>query len=260
MNIYTDIESMPFIEQAVVTLGTFDGVHTAHRAILEEVCASATEMDGQSVVISFISHPRRVLEPDFSLNILTTTKEKNILLQQIGINNIIYIDFTSSLAQTNYVEFIRLLIEKIDIKKIVVGYNHNFGKNKEGNINTLTELIPIYDFDVVEIPRQTNNKIKISSSYIRKIINTGDFTLANSLLGYNYTIDMMISSVNNEKIILTPSIKEKILPPKGKYDVSINDETTLLEVDNEIYIQKKNISFIDKKEKEITIEFLNQQN
>lgn len=249
---------MPFINQAVVTLGTFDGVHKAHCAILKQVCTLAENIKGKSTVISFASHPRKVIDPDFTLNILSTTKEKNNLLQQIGIENIVYIDFTASLAQTNYAEFVKLLTKKMEIKKIVLGYNHNFGKNKEGNINSLTELIPEYGFDIVEIPQQIVNNIKISSSNIRKAIKEGNFHLANSLLGYNYTIETVISSVNKDYITLMPINKEKILPEKGKYKVNIDNQTTLLEINDDIYIKNENMSV--KNENEIKIQFIDDKN
>ena len=255
MDIYTDIGSMPFMERAVITLGTFDGVHVAHKAILKEVCLSAENINGKSVLVSFDTHPRKVIDPNFVLNILTTTEEKNEIFRQIGINTIIYINFNSNIAKTGYVEFISFLTQKIDIKKIVLGYNHSFGRDKEGNIENLTKLIPNYGFEIAEIPQQTIDGVKISSSSIRKAVSNGDFLLANTLLGYNYTVNARISSFTENNIFAAAQNTEKILPPKGKYEVKINNANTLLEIDGDICIQNKNFSCINKKE--ITIEFIN---
>ncbi len=251
---------MPFLEQAVITVGTFDGVHIAHRAILDKVLKSAKTINGMSTVISFASHPRRVIDPDFKLNILTSTEEKNKILQEIGIDTILYIDFTSAIAQTHYTEFIESLSAKIDIKKIVVGYDHNFGKNREGNIDNLRKLIPVYGFDVVEVPQQTIDGIEISSSSIRKAINNGNIKLANKLLGYDYLIETCISSFHEDYLIVNPINKDKILPPKGKYEIIIDNKNTFLEINNDLCILNKNrlLSDIDEKERNITITFLNQ--
>ena len=187
LKIYRNIESMPFIGKAVVTVGTFDGIHIAHRAILDEVVKLAKDMGGKSVVITFANHPRTVIDPDFQLKILTPPEEKNKFFQKIGIDIVVCIDFTPTLAKTDYSDFVKSLISKMDIQKFVVGYNHNFGKDKEGNIHNLEKMSLLYDFEVVEIPQQTVDGIKISSSRIREAMNAGDLNLANKLLGYNYS-------------------------------------------------------------------------
>jgi len=186
IKVYRDIESISFIEKAVVTVGTFDGIHLAHRAILNEVVLLAKNIEGKSVVVTFANHPRTVIDPDFQLKILTTPEEKNIFLQKMGIDIVIYVDFTPSFAKINYSDFIKSLTSKIGIQKFVVGYNHNFGKNQAGNSYNLKEMGTLYNFEVIEIPQQTIDGIKISSSSIRKAINEGNLNLANKLLGYIY--------------------------------------------------------------------------
>jgi len=186
MEIYHDIELMQFIGKAVVTVGTFDGIHLAHRAILDEVVRLAKEVAGKSVVVTFANHPRTVIDPDFQLKILTSTEEKNVFFQKIGIDIVVYANFTPTFAKIDYSDFIKFLISKIDIQKFVVGYNHNFGKNKEGNISNLEKMSLLHGFKVVKIPQQTIDGIKISSSRIREAINENNLDLANKLLGYNY--------------------------------------------------------------------------
>jgi riboflavin kinase/FMN adenylyltransferase len=186
LKVYSNIESIPFIEKAVITVGTFDGIHLAHRAILDKVVRSAKNIHGKSVVVTFTNHPRTVIDPDFQIKILTPTEEKNNFLQKIGIDVVIYVDFTPVFAKTDYSDFIKSLTTKIDIQKFVVGYNHNFLKNKEGNIHNLEKMSLIYGFEVMKVPQQTIDGIKISSSRIREAINADDLNLANKLLGYNY--------------------------------------------------------------------------
>jgi riboflavin kinase/FMN adenylyltransferase len=116
--LYQNIDSLPFIKNAVVTVGTFDGVHLAHRAILKEVVKSAKEIGGKSVVFTFSNHPRRVIDLDFQGKILSTVDEKNRILQKIGIDIIVYIEFTPDFAQTSCADFIKCLTQKIDIQKL----------------------------------------------------------------------------------------------------------------------------------------------
>jgi riboflavin kinase/FMN adenylyltransferase len=261
VNIYNKIESVPFLQQAVITIGTFDGVHKAHHCILEKVVLMAKQIKGTSVVISFSSHPRKIIHPDLPLNILTTQKEKNILFQKIGIDVIIYIDFTESVAEMSYIDFIKLLTQKMEIKAIIAGYDHNFGKNKEGNSSSLKKMISLFGFEIIEIPKQTIDEIEISSSSVRDAINKKNINLANYLLGYNYQIETDIIFQTEDYITVVPEDKDKTLPPKGKYGVKIVDKITWVEVrDDNMYIYCRNtdISPVNEENRKITIEFINQ--
>lgn len=262
MNIYNDINSVSFLQRAVITVGTFDGVHKAHRVVLDQLSRIAKSINGTSVIMSFSSHPRKIINPDFPLNILTTQEEKNILFQKMGIDTLIYIDFTQSIAAMSYIDFIKYLTQKIDIKTIVVGYDHNFGKNKEGNIYNLKRLTPLFGFEIIEIPQQTIDGIEISSSSIRKAINNKNLTLANQLLGYNYQLEAHIISSTENGITIVSTNKDKILPPNGKYSVKIMDENAQIAIkdDNEMYVHfenNNNISLANKINQKITVEFLN---
>ncbi|MDR2410005.1 MAG: FAD synthetase family protein [Bacteroidales bacterium] len=244
-----------------MAVGTFDGVHKAHRIVLNKLSQIAKSINGTSVVISFSSHPRKIINPDFSLNILTTQEEKNILFQEIGIDTVIYIDFTQSMAEMSYIDFIKYLNRKIDINTIVVGYDHNFGKDKEGNISNLKRLTPLFGFEIVEIPQQTIDGIEISSSSIREAIHNRNFKLVKQLLGRNYALETHTVSHTANEMALVPTNKDKILPPNGNYSVEIIDEITQIEIkdNNKIYLNFDNnpISLAKKIHQKITIKFLN---
>jgi riboflavin kinase/FMN adenylyltransferase len=260
VNIYHNIESTPFLQRGGITIGTFEGVHKAHHVVLEKVSQIAKSIKGTSIVISFSSHPRKVINPDFPLNILTTQEEKNVLFQAIGIDTVIYIDFTQTIADMSYIDFIRFLSQKIEIKKMIVGYDHNFGKNKEGNISNLKKLVPLFGFEIIEIPKQTINGIEVSSSSIRKAINNKDMKLANQLLVSNYQLETRLISRTVTHLVVTPTDKDKIIPPQGKYHIKMDNENACMEIRNDlmyIYPQNSNTALINKENPKITVEFFN---
>lgn len=257
--VYSNIEQMPFIKKAVVTVGTFDGVHLAHRAVLEEVVKLAKKIGGKPVVFTFLEHPKKILEPDLQINTLNTYEEKNVLLGKCGIKIIAYSDFTTIFAKTHYYDFIKFLTTKMDIRKIVLGYDHNFGRNKEGNFYNLKKLSPMYGFEVVEVPKQEVNGIEVSSSHIRKLINQGNISLANNFLGYKYMLPFRMCSVSDDYIIghfVQNKWVPKIIPPEGLYEIEIKDSSTLIEIGENVRIPSKNIEY--KFHKVIEIHFLNQ--
>ena len=259
MVVYQDIESMPFIKNAVVTVGTFDGVHLAHCAVLDKVVQLAKEIRGTSVLITFLSHPKEVIDPDFQDDILLTIEEKNHHLQKTGIKTVIYLDFNSTVAKTYYYDFIKLLTTKMKIQKIVVGHDHNFGKNKEGNLLTLKRISPMYGgFEVIEVPQQEADGIEISSSYIRRLIGIGELKLANKLLGYRYSTIVSIVSGTNDFFVVKLVNEKKILPPQGVYEIEIEGKSTQLKINGKLCIsRKKNMDFDAKKGKQLTVTFLN---
>lgn len=232
MNIYTGIDQVPSIECAVVSVGTFDGVHGAHRIILEEISRLAKSIGGQSVVITFSSHPRLLIDPDFDIKILTTQQEKNQLLQQIGIDNIVYLDFDQNIAKMSYVDFIDMLSSKMNIAKIAVGYDHSFGKNREGNFFKLNQLAKNHGFDVVEISKQFVGGKDVKSSLIRDAIKQGNILLANQLLGYDYKMELFICSIEEDRISLKMNNSEKLLPCDGIYPINIERNNYFLEIKN----------------------------
>ncbi len=190
MRIYYSIDDFSPVKNAVVTSGTFDGVHVGHKKILSRLTEIARKTNGETVVITFWPHPRLVLYPDDTqLRLLNTFEEKAELLKGQGVNHLLRIPFTKEFSQFSSEEFItKILVEKIGTKKLVIGYDHHFGKNREGSFEQLKLNGPKYGFEVEEIPRQDIDNIAVSSTKIRKSIEAADLATANHLLGQPYTL------------------------------------------------------------------------
>ncbi|MBL7839881.1 MAG: bifunctional riboflavin kinase/FAD synthetase [Cyclobacteriaceae bacterium] len=190
MRIYYSIDDFSPVKNAVVTSGTFDGVHVGHKKILSRLTEIARKINGETVVITFWPHPRLVLYPDDTqLRLLNTFEEKAELLKGQGVNHLLRIPFTKEFSQLSSEQFItKILVEKIGTKKLVIGYDHHFGKNREGSFEQLKLNGPKYGFEVEEIPRQDIDNIAVSSTKIRKSIEAADLATANHLLGQPYTL------------------------------------------------------------------------
>ena len=174
----------------MVTVGTFDGVHLGHQAIIRRMIAEAKRIDGESVIVTFDPHPRMVVHSDSrDLKLINSPKRKIDLIRKTGIDHLIVIPFTPEFARLSSIEFIRsILVEKIGVAKMIVGYDHHFGRDRLGNFNSLEEVGGELGFDVEEVPAQYVDELKVSSSKIRKALNEGDIRKANHLLGYEYSI------------------------------------------------------------------------
>lgn len=188
MRVYKNIDDFKKIKNAVVTTGTFDGVHLGHIKILRRLNELAQLEKGESVVITFWPHPRLVLNHQEPFSLLSTLEERIDLIRKIPIDYVIIIDFTSSFSKLTSVEFIQnILVDKIGTKKLVIGYDHRFGKNREGSFQSLNQNASRYGFNVEEIPRQDVDQVGISSTEIRKALERGDISLANHYLGRRYS-------------------------------------------------------------------------
>jgi riboflavin kinase / FMN adenylyltransferase len=230
LKIFRGIESYSSNRGACITTGTFDGVHLGHRVILNHLGALAKEADLESVIITFDPHPRRVLFPDQEgLLLINTLDEKLELLEKAGIDNVIVQPFTNEFSRTSALVYVRdLLVNQVGMKKLVIGYDHQFGKNREGSIEQLRELAPMLNFEVVEIPAQMIDDVNISSTKIRYALSDGDIVSANASLGYNFFINGDVVKGNNRGRSLgfpTANIElghaEKILPKQGVYAVKV---------------------------------------
>lgn len=188
MKIYHGIEDFNRLPYAVVTSGTFDGVHVGHQKILSRLSEIARGHQGETVVITFWPHPRLVLHPeDTSLKLLNTFEEKADLLREHGVHHLIRIPFTREFSQMTSEDFIRqVLVNTIGTRKLVIGYDHHFGKNREGSFEQLSQNGPAYGFEVEEIPRQDVDNIGVSSTKIRTALDSGDVATATHLLGHPY--------------------------------------------------------------------------
>ena len=204
MNIYNSFDTVPQIENAVLALGTFDGMHLAHRRLAEKLCQDARGIKGNSIVVSFLAHPRKTIAKNYNHGVLTTPSEKTDIFAQIGLDNLIIMDFSTDIANMSYIEFIDFLQKKIGIQKIILGYNHHFGKNREGCYTTLLKLGKERHFEVEKFEKQTIDGLDISSSSIRHALSCGDIETANKLLGYNYSICIKTHYNENEDNEETP--------------------------------------------------------
>jgi riboflavin kinase / FMN adenylyltransferase len=190
MKIYHSIDEFVRLKNAVVTIGTFDGVHVGHRKIIAGIKELAESTGGETVLLTFFPHPRMILHPeDESIKLINTINEKAGLLEELGIDHLIITPFSRDFSNQSAEEYIRdVLVNKIGTKKIVIGYDHRFGKDRLGGLSDLLRLAPVYGFDVVEIPEQDIDEVAISSTRIRSALLNGDIELANTCLGYPFFI------------------------------------------------------------------------
>lgn len=188
MKIYHDFNDFIKVPNAVVTIGTFDGVHLGHQAILKDMVETAKKIGGETVVITFYPHPRQVLNIDSSnLRFINTQEEKIKHLENLGIDNLIVVNFTKEFSRITSDCFIRdYVIEKISPVRFVIGYDHHFGKNRMGDFDLLYDLGMQYRFKVQRIPAQDVQNIAVSSTKIRHSLQQGDVEHANTLLGYQF--------------------------------------------------------------------------
>jgi riboflavin kinase/FMN adenylyltransferase len=190
MNIYHSLDSIKSLENAVVTSGTFDGVHIGHQKILNRLKEISAQSNGESVVLTFWPHPRMVVSDDSQdLQLLSTIDEKIELFEALGIQHLAIIPFTRAFSELTSEEFIQqVLVEKIGTKKLVIGYDHRFGRNREGSFEFLKKNCAAYGFDVEEIPRQDIDDLAISSTRIRQALMSGQVGVAKGLLGRPYAV------------------------------------------------------------------------
>ncbi len=230
MNVYYGIQEFKKLDNAVVTSGTFDGVHLGHQKILNRLNEVAKLMNGQSVVITFYPHPRSVISPDNQIvKLLSTLDEKIELLEKSGVNHLLIIAFTREFSELSSEEFIqKILIESIGTKTLVIGYDHRFGKNREGGFDYLKANKEKYGFEIEEISRQDIENVAVSSSKIRKALQEGDVQSADHFLGRNYALSgIIVKGKQLGRTIGFPTaniqVREiaKLIPSDGVYAVKV---------------------------------------
>lgn len=233
MIIYRNINEFKPKGDVVITTGTFDGVHVGHRKIIQRVTELAKKINGESVLLTFFPHPRMVLYPEQNdLRLINTIEERVELLKETGIDHLIIHPFTKEFSRMTSLDFVRdILVTKLNTKKLVIGYDHHFGKNREGSFEHLKEYGPVYGFDVEEISAQEIQQINISSTKIRNSVLIGEIKAANQFLGYHYFINGTV--VEGEKIgrqigFPTANLKVndwyKLIPGNGVYAVKVGFE------------------------------------
>lgn len=279
MNVHHGLEEFRKLDNAVVTSGTFDGVHLGHRKILNRLIEVARQTKGESVVITFYPHPRSVISPDNKIvNLLSTLDEKIELLEKSGIQHLVIIPFTREFSELTSEEFIqKILIQTIGTKTLVIGFDHRFGKNREGSFEYLKAHKENYGFEIEEISRQDIENIGVSSSKIRKALQDGDIELADHFLGRSYSLSgIIVKGKQLGRTIGFPTaniqVREvaKLIPTNGVYAVRVeykNEEfngmlnignrptvdgtfqtieVNIFEFDCEIYGENLTVKFIQK--------------
>jgi riboflavin kinase/FMN adenylyltransferase len=221
--------------KSVVTIGTFDGVHIGHKKILEKIIQSSKELNCESVVLTFFPHPRMVLQENSEVKLLNTVKEKTELLQQIGIDNLIIHPFDKEFSRLTAEEFVKnILVDQLNVQKIIIGHDHRFGKNRTADIDDLILYGKDYGFEVEQISAQEINDNAVSSTKIRNAILDGNCSLTKSYLGYNYFFSgKVVQGKQLGRTIGFPTaniqIEEdyKLIPKNGVYSVksTINNTT-----------------------------------
>jgi len=235
VNIFYDFENVSGIPNAVVTTGSFDGVHIGHKVILNRLKKIAAEIGGETVLITFHPHPRKVLYPETAgkdLFLINSQREKISLLQKAGLDNLIIVEFTLSFSRITSMDFVQnILLNKLHARKIVIGFNHHFGHNREGDYDALRKLGVIHGFEVEEIAEQDIQNESVSSTKIRNALKEGNIQKANAYLDHQYIIIGVAtkSSVVLEEIgfpSYSVKIEEdcKLVPPNGVYAVTVSGE------------------------------------
>ena len=231
MRVYNNIDEFTAVKNAVVTIGTFDGVHIGHRKIISRIKELADSIGGETVILTFFPHPRMILHPeDESLKLITTIDEKALLMEQLGVDHLIITPFSRDFSNQTAEGYIRdVLVNKIGTKKIVIGYDHRFGKDRQGGLEDLLKLGPVYGFDVVEIPEQDINEVAISSTRIRNALLSNQIDLANSFLGYPFFItgtvirgDQLGRELGYPTANIVVAEKYKLIPADGIFAVTVN--------------------------------------
>jgi riboflavin kinase/FMN adenylyltransferase len=188
MNVYRDIDHLPQFKNAVITIGTFDGVHKGHQKIISQLLEEAKAIDGTAVLISFSPHPRQVIgKPGQPIEMLNSPDEKYQLLEKYGIKHVVEVPFTLAFAEQSPQEYISsFLVKLFKPQIIIIGYDHKFGRDRKGDYHLLEQMGEQLDYNVKEIPEHVLNDITISSTRIRKALKEGDIITANDYLGYPY--------------------------------------------------------------------------
>ena len=230
MNEYQDFHSIEKIHHPVITIGTFDGVHIGHQKIIKQLNEEAEKVNGESVLFTFYPHPRMVLYPEsHGIKLIQTQEEKLAKLQKMGLKNCIVFPFTFEFSRMTALEFVRdFLVNKLHVKKLVIGYDHQFGKNREGSIQFLKDICDTYDFEVIEIPAQDIDEVNVSSTKIRDAILKGNIEKANDYLGDLFELSGTVVKGNQlgrtigyptANIVLNSELK--LIPGNGVYAVRV---------------------------------------
>ncbi|MDO6759965.1 bifunctional riboflavin kinase/FAD synthetase [Tamlana sp. 2_MG-2023] len=222
-----NIETYKSVEPAVVTIGTFDGVHIGHQKIIKRLINTGKEDGLKSVILTFFPHPRMVLQKDSNIKLINTIEERHDILDGLGLDYLMIKKFTQEFSRISAEDFVKdILVDKINAKKVIIGYDHRFGRNRNADINDLKVFGETYGFEVEEISAQDINDVSVSSTKIRKALEEGDILKANAFLGYNFMISGVVTKgkgLGKQLNFPTANLKitedYKIIPKQGSYIV-----------------------------------------
>ena len=261
LEIIHSLSNYQHTENTVVTIGTFDGVHIGHQKIIEQVVETAKKLGTKSVLLTFFPHPRMILQQNASIELINTIDERAELLSKTGLDYLIIHPFSIEFSRLTALDFVRkILVNQLNTSKLIIGYDHHFGKNREGNLEQLTEYSHLYNFEVEEIPAQDINDVSVSSTKIRKALSDKNIKTANKYLGYHFMLNGTV--VNGKQLggkigfpTANISIKEdyKLIPKMGVYVVKSK-------IDNNTIFGMMNIGFrptLEGKHQTIEVHFFN---
>ena len=230
MRVFRHLDNLPVFQNPVLTIGTFDGVHYGHQQIIHRVNQLAKQQNGESILITFHPHPRTVVSDTDDLLLLSPPDEKFDLLRRYGIDNVVVVPFTRAFSEQTPLAYIEdFLVKNFTPKVVVIGYNHRFGKNREGNLELLIKMGKQWGFTVEEISKQEADQMSVSSTLIRKALLTGDIETAQKLLGHEYFVRGIVVKGNQlgSKIgfpTANIAIEDpcKLIPDNGVYAVKVH--------------------------------------
>lgn len=229
MNVYTRLDQLPVFHNAVITVGSFDGVHQGHQTILRELTDYAARIQGESILITFYPHPRSILQPQTEFSVLNTYEEKLDNLTKSGLKNIVVIPFDQRFSEMTATQYVEDFIWKhFQPKAIIIGYDHRFGKGRTGSIDTFRLLQPKYGYELQEIKAAMIEEIAVSSTKIRQALKNGQIEKAKELLGYDYQLSGKVVKGNQlgrtlgfPTANLAAEDPLKLIPQNGVYLVHV---------------------------------------
>ena len=245
MKVHKDLEQLPLFRNAVVTIGTFDGVHVGHQQIIQQLKTEAEKINGETVIITFHPHPRKIIGASpKEIRLINTLEEKTELLEEKGIDHLVIVPFTQAFAAFSAEEYVcDFLIARFHPHTIIIGYDHRFGKERKGDYHLLEDSSGIYKYVLKEIPVHVLNAVSVSSTRIREAIINSDIESANRLLGYDFFFEGSVIEGNKLGRTIgypTANLKiqdeEKIVPGDGVYVVELslaNDQLSIEKASNE---------------------------
>lgn len=288
MKVHHSIADYKNITQSVITIGTFDGVHIGHKELLKRLFGEAKKDDLESIILTFFPHPRMVLQKESDIKLINTIDERISIFSKTDLNHLIIHPFTKEFANLSAEAYVKnILVESLNVKKIIIGYDHRFGKNRTANIDDLRKFGEIYNFEVQEISAQELDDVAVSSTKIRKALDSGDLEKANNYLGYPFMLNgTVVKGKGIGKTINFPTanlyIEEtyKLIPKNGVYVVksvirneevfgimsigtnptvggtSRTIETYFLDIEKDLYGKKIEIELLSKIREEETFDSL----